>query len=190
MNFTPDLLLSAYMQGLFPMADEEGTIHWYDPDPRAIIPLDAFHAPRRLARTIRQGRFDISINRKFHAVMEGCADREQTWINDEILDAYVALHRLGFAHSVETWREGQLVGGIYGVAVRGFFAGESMFSRERDASKVALAHLVERLRAGGYRLFDVQFVNPHLQQFGVVEIPRRQYRARLRDALATHASFG
>jgi leucyl/phenylalanyl-tRNA--protein transferase len=121
--------------------------------------------------------------------MEGCAERERTWISEEIIEAYTALHRLGFAHSAETWRDGRLVGGVYGVAIRGLFAGESMFSRERDASKVALVHLVERLRVGGYELFDVQYTNPHLEQFGVVEIPRREYHRRLAAALAKDAEW-
>ncbi|MDQ4077957.1 MAG: leucyl/phenylalanyl-tRNA--protein transferase [Chloroflexota bacterium] len=172
------------------MAEENGTIYWYDPDPRAIIPLDRFHVPRRLARTVQQRRFEIRIDHAFRAVVEGCADRESTWISDEIVESYDMLHRLGFAHSLETWHEGRLVGGIYGVSIRGLFAGESMFHRERDASKVALVHLVEQLRAGGYTIFDVQFSNPHLAQFGVIEIPRAEYKARLAEALTVDAMFG
>ncbi len=190
MILPPDLLLRAYVQGLFPMAEENGTIYWYDPDPRAIIPLDRFHVPRRLARTVQQRRFEIRIDHAFRAVVEGCADRESTWISDEIVESYDMLHRLGFAHSLETWHEGRLVGGIYGVSIRGLFAGESMFHRERDASKVALVHLVEQLRAGGYTIFDVQFSNPHLAQFGVIEIPRAEYKARLAEALTVDAMFG
>ncbi|HEX8684290.1 MAG TPA: leucyl/phenylalanyl-tRNA--protein transferase [Ardenticatenaceae bacterium] len=188
-RLTPQLLLSAYAQGVFPMADDDGTVYWYDPDPRAIFPLDAFHVPRRLAQTVRQGRFEARADSDFRGVMEGCAERERTWISEEIIEAYTALHRLGFAHSSETWQDGRLVGGVYGVAIRGLFAGESMFSRERDASKVALVHLVERLRVGGYELFDVQYTNPHLEQFGVVEIPRRQYHRRLAAALAKEAEW-
>ncbi|GAB4267008.1 MAG: leucyl/phenylalanyl-tRNA--protein transferase [Deferrisomatales bacterium] len=188
-----EILAAAYCQGIFPMADETGAIYWYDPNPRGILPLDRFHVPRRLARTVRRGRFDVTADRAFRAVMEGCAapapGRERTWISPELMEAYCALHRAGLAHSVETWAEGELVGGIYGVAIRGLFAGESMFSRRTDASKVALVHLVERLRAGGFVLFDVQFVTPHLARFGAVEIPRREYKARLARALRVEAVF-
>jgi leucyl/phenylalanyl-tRNA--protein transferase len=194
MRLTPHLLIAAYSQGIFPMADEEGRISWYDPDPRAIIPLDAFHVPRRLARTVRSGRFEIRVDTAFRAVMEACAapapGRETTWISPEMIDAYTALHQLGFAHSVEAWREGRLVGGLYGVALRGLFAGESMFSRETDASKVALVHLVERLRRGGFVLLDTQFlVGGHMRQFGAIEIPRREYKRRLAHALQVEAVF-
>lgn len=189
MELTPQLLLSAYIQGVFPMADDDGTIYWYDPNPRAIFPLDTFHVPRRLARTVRQSPFEIRVDHDFRAVMEGCAERERTWISEEIIEVYSALHRLGFAHCVETWQAGQLVGGIYGVAIGGFFAGESMFSRVTDASKVALVELVKRLRQGGYGLFDVQYHNPHLAQFGVAEIPRSEYKARLVEALRLPAHF-
>ncbi|HWQ14965.1 MAG TPA: leucyl/phenylalanyl-tRNA--protein transferase [Roseiflexaceae bacterium] len=194
MRLTPDLLLSAYCQGVFPMADERGRIGFYDPDPRAIIPLDSFHVPRRLARTVRSGAFEIRVDTQFRRVVEECAapapGRETTWISAEIVAAYTALHELGFAHSVEAWRDGRLVGGLYGVAVRGLFAGESMFSRERDASKVALVHLVERLRRGGFVLLDTQFVvGPHMLQFGTVEIPRAEYRRRLAAALRVAAEF-
>ncbi len=146
MRLEPQLLIAAYCQGLFPMADDAGTIYWYDPEPRAIIPLDTFHVPRRLARTIRHGGFELRVDTSFRAVMEACAEpgpgRMTTWLSPEMFDAYAELHQLGFAHSVEAWCGGQLAGGLYGVAVRGLFAGESMFSRERDASKVALVHLV------------------------------------------------
>jgi leucyl/phenylalanyl-tRNA--protein transferase len=194
MKLTPPLLVAAYAQGLFPMADEEGRIAWYDPDPRAIIPLDAFHVPRRLARTVRSGRFEIRVDTAFRTVMEACAapapGRETTWISPEMIDAYTALHRLGFAHSVEAWRAGRLVGGLYGVALRGLFAGESMFSRETDASKVALVHLVERLRRGGFVLLDTQFlVGGHMRQFGAIEIPRHEYKRLLAHALQVNAVF-
>jgi len=193
MRLTPALLLDAYSQGLFPMAEADGTIYWYDPDPRAILPLDAFHVSRRLARVVRQGRFAVRVNTAFEAVIRACAEpspgREQTWISEEIIAAYIQLHRLGYAHSVESWREGELVGGLYGVALRGLFAGESMFSRERDASKVALVHLVEQLREGGFRLLDVQFMTEHLRRFGAVEIPRRLYKLRLAHAMRVPACF-
>jgi leucyl/phenylalanyl-tRNA--protein transferase len=194
MHLTPDLLLSAYTQGIFPMADEHGAIHFYDPNPRAIFPLDAFHVPRRLARTIRSGRFEMRVDTAFRAVVLACAEpgpgRESTWISESIVDSYQELQQQGFAHSVEAWREGALVGGLYGVALRGLFAGESMFSRERDASKVALVYLVERLRRGGYTLLDTQFLgSDHFRQFGVIEIPRSEYKRRLAAALHINADF-
>src|SRR5262245_43490020 len=176
------------------MAHDDGAIYWYEPNPRAIIPLDTFHVPRRLARTARNGGFEVRVDTSFRAVMAACAeptpDRATTWIAPEMIDAYTELHALGFAHSVETWREGRLVGGLYGVAIRGLFAGESMFSRERDASKVALVHLVERLRHGGFRLLDTQFiVGGHMLQFGTIEIPRAEYKRRLAQALQVAAVF-
>ena len=175
------------------MAHTDGQIYWYDPDPRAIIPLDNFHVPRSLRRTIRKGIFEIRVDDDFRAVMQACAEpapgRESTWINDEFLDTYEMLHKLGFAHSVETWLNGERAGGLYGVAIQGLFAGESMFSRERDASKVALVHLVERLRAGGYVLLDTQFTTPHLVRFGTIEIPRTEYKKRLAAALHVNAHF-
>jgi len=193
MKLTPLLLLNAYCQGIFPMADEDGTISWYDPDPRAILPLENFYVPRRLARTARQGKFELRINTAFQEVMKRCAapaqNREKTWISSELIYLYTRLHKSGFAHSVEAWRQGKLVGGLYGVAVRGLFAGESMFSQERDASKVALVHLVERLRRGGFVLLDTQFNTPHLSQFGLIEISRQEYRARLAEALQVEARF-
>jgi leucyl/phenylalanyl-tRNA---protein transferase len=188
-QLSPQLLLSAYVQGVFPMAEDDGTVYWYDPDPRTILPLDGFHIPQRLARTVRQQRFELRTDTDFRGVMQACAERERTWISKELIEMYTTLHRAGFAHSVEAWRDGRLLGGLYGVAIRGLFAGESMFSREREASKVALVHLVERLRAGGYELLDVQFTNPHLLQFGVVEIPRDEYHERLERALMTDARW-
>ncbi|MFQ5436219.1 MAG: leucyl/phenylalanyl-tRNA--protein transferase, partial [Anaerolineae bacterium] len=162
MKLIPELLLSAYAQGIFPMAHEDGRILWYDPDPRAILPLTGFHAPRRLLRTVRQDVFEVRVDSAFTAVMRACAapapNREETWINEELIAAYTQLHRLGFAHSVEAWQGGKLVGGLYGVTLRGLFAGESMFSWKTDASKVALVHLVWRLREGGFQLLDVQFM--------------------------------
>lgn len=192
MKLTPQLLLNAYSQGIFPMA-EDGVIYWYDPDPRTIIPLDTFHVPRSLARTIRRGRFEVRADTAFRAVMEACAEpapgREVTWINEEIIMIYCELHALGFAHSVETWQDGALVGGLYGVSLGGLFAGESMFSRATDASKVALVYLVERLRRGGFVLLDTQFMTNHLQRFGAIEISRTEYLARLTQALKRWARF-
>jgi leucyl/phenylalanyl-tRNA--protein transferase len=190
---TPELLVAAYCRGLFPMADEAGRISWYDPDPRGVLPLDGFRVPQRLARTVRQGRFEVRVDTAFRQVMEACAapapGRERTWISAPLVDAYEALSRIGLAHSVETWIQDELVGGVYGVSLRGLFAGESMFSRRTDASKVALVHLVERLRRGGFVLLDTQFVTPHLARFGAVEIRRREYRRRLAAALEVPARF-
>jgi leucyl/phenylalanyl-tRNA--protein transferase len=195
MQLSPHLLLSAYAQGIFPMADADGSIGWYEPRIRAVIPLDGgFHVPRRLARTVRKAIFEVRVNTAFSAVMAACADvapdRPSTWISAEMIAAYSALHEQGHAHSVECWRDGQLVGGLYGVSLGGLFAGESMFSRERDASKVALVHLVERLRAGGFVLLDSQYiVGPHMLQFGTQEIPREEYHRRLRAAVEVEAQF-
>ncbi len=194
MLLTPELLLEGYCQGLFPMAGDDGSIRWYDPQPRAIIPIEDFHVSHRLGRTVRSGRFEIRHDTSFEAVMRACAEptpgRESTWISEELVDAYTCLHELGFAHCVEAWRDGQLVGGLYGVAIRGLFAGESMFSRERDASKIALVHLVERLRRGGYVLLDTQFiVGDHMLQFGTIEITRGEYKRRLAAALRVLANW-
>jgi leucyl/phenylalanyl-tRNA--protein transferase len=187
-----DALLSAYTSGWFPMAVGPGDIRWYSPDPRGIIPLDAFHASRRLARSARQNRFEVRVDTAFRAVMEGCAqrvDEDGNWIDEEIIESYCALHARGFAHSVETWQDGTLVGGLYGVAIQGAFFGESMFHRVTDASKIALIALVDRLRARGYALLDTQWVTEHLAQFGAVEIPRRRYLRLLEEALRVDASF-
>lgn len=194
MQLTPQMLLNAYCQGYFPMADpDDGKIYWYDPDPRTILPLESFHIPRRLQRTVQQKKFEIRIDTAFEQVMRLCAEprakQDRTWINDELIELYVALHRHGFAHSVETWLEGELVGGVYGVSVGGLFAGESMFSRARDASKVALVELVNVLHRNGFVLFDVQFTNDHLKQFGVVEIPKSHYKIRLDLALERYCPF-
>lgn len=189
----PQLLLHAYSQGIFPMADEDGTVYWYDPDPRAILPLERFHVPRSLARRIRHGGFEIRYDSAFRAVMTACAEpgpgRDSTWISLAFIEAYTQLHELGFAHSVETWIDGELAGGLYGVTLQGLFAGESMFSRVRDSSKIALVYLIDRLRAGGFRLLDVQFMTDHLRRFGAVEIPREAYKARLARALEVTAEF-
>jgi leucyl/phenylalanyl-tRNA--protein transferase len=187
-----DLLLSAYAGGWFPMAVAPGEIRWFSPDPRGIIPLDTFHVPQRLARVVRSGRFEIRIDTDFAAVMRGCAERREpdgTWIDEEILESYLALHRAGYAHSVEAWRDGALAGGLYGVALGAAFFGESMFHRVPDASKVALAALVDRLRGRGFALLDTQWVTEHLTQFGAREIPRRRYLRLLADALRLEARF-
>jgi leucyl/phenylalanyl-tRNA--protein transferase len=193
MKLTPHLLLNAYAQGIFPMAYEDGEIYWFDPDPRAIIPLNNFHVPRSLARKIRKGHFEIRVNTAFRAVIDACAEpgpgREITWINQDIIEGYYDLHRLGFVHSVETWLDGTLAGGLYGVAIGGLFAGESMFSRAPDSSKIALVYLIERLRQGNFQLLDTQFMTEHLRQFGAIEISRRDYKARLTKALKVRARF-
>jgi leucyl/phenylalanyl-tRNA--protein transferase len=187
-----DTLVSAYASGWFPMAVEPGDIQWFSPEPRGIIPLDSFHVPSRLARVVRQGRFEVAVDREFEAVIRACAarpDEDGSWIDGEIIESYLALHRQGIAHSVEAWRGGTLAGGLYGVALGGAFFGESMFHHETDASKVALAALVDRLRARGYRLLDVQWVTPHLEQFGAREIPRRRYLRLLDAAIRVKATF-
>lgn len=191
-RLTPTLLLGAYAWGLFPMAEsvESTELFWFDPDPRAILPLDHFHVPRRLRRTVRQALFEVRCNTAFKAVILACrTSRSSSWINDEILEAYSRLNVLGHAHSVEAWYENRLVGGLYGVALGGAFFGESMFSHAADASKVALVHLVARLRRGGFTLLDTQFVTGHLSQFGVEEIPRPEYRRRLELAVREPADF-
>jgi len=194
-RLTPQLLLRAYSVGVFPMAEgrERSDVYWVDPRQRGILPLDQFRVPRRLRRTVRGNAFEIRCDTAFAAVLEGCAeatsDRPDTWINQEILQLNVKLFEMGFGHSVECWRDGRLVGGLYGIAIGGAFFGESMFSRERDASKVALVHLVLRLRLGGFRLLDTQFVTRHLETFGAIEIPRAEYRQLLAPALAAPARF-
>jgi leucyl/phenylalanyl-tRNA--protein transferase len=188
----PALILRAYREGIFPMALEDGDIGWFSPDPRGIIPLDTFHVPSRLARVSRSGTFEIRIDTAFEAVMRACAERPEdgTWISEEILEAYLALFRLGAAHSVETWHAGRLVGGLYGVHLGAAFFGESMFHRERDASKVALVALVDRMNRRGFTLLDTQWVTPHLLQFGALEIPREEYLQRLHAALHKPCEFG
>jgi leucyl/phenylalanyl-tRNA--protein transferase len=179
-----ELVLQAYQQGWFPMGDDKSPgIEWYSPDPRGIIPLDTFHVPSRLQRVIRQEKFDIRIDTAFEEVIRNCADRGETWITRDIIDTYTELHRLGFAHSVEAWLGDDLAGGLYGVSLRGVFFGESMFHHATDASKVALAALVERLRTREYLLLDTQWVTPHLLQFGAIEIPRVRYLRLLTRAL-------
>ena len=187
----PALIIRAYREGIFPMALEDGDVGWFSPDPRGVIPLDTFHVPSRLGRVSRSGVFDIRIDTAFEAVMRACAERpdDGTWISDEILDAYMALFKMGVAHSVETWHADRLVGGLYGVHLGGAFFGESMFSRAPDASKVALVALVERLRARGFLLLDTQWTTAHLRQFGATDVPRREYLVRLRKALALERAF-
>ena len=190
----PMILMARYAQGIFPMAHDDGKIHWYDPDPRAIIPLDdRFHISRRLQRTINRSPYEIRINHDFLGVMKGCAavaiGRETTWIDEQIIEAYNKLHQQGYAHSVEAWQGEKLVGGLYGVALRGLFAGESMFSQADDASKICLVALVNRLRERGFKLLDTQFTTPHLMQFGVIEVSRVQYKWLLKFALQISAEF-
>ena len=186
----PEFLCTAYCHGFFPMADPKtGEIGWYSPDPRTVFELDTFHVPRSLKLTLKKKPFDIRINKRFEEVMRACAKREETWISEAIIESYVQLHHAGIAHSVETWKDGMLVGGLYGVAICGAFFGESMFSKMKDASKVALVHLVMRLKEKGYTLLDTQFTTPHLQRFGAREIPRFEYLLRLEEALTVTCSF-
>ncbi len=188
---TPDLLLQAYAAGVFPMAErrDDDSVFWVDPRRRGTLPLDGFHVSRSLARTIRAGRFRVSLNRDFAGVIDGCAGRPDTWINAPIRSAFLELHRRRDAHSVEVWAGSELAGGVYGLALGAAFFAESMFSRQKDASKVALAYLVDRLRQGGFALMDVQFVTPHLASLGAVEIPREAYQERLRAALSHAATI-
>lgn len=186
----PPLLLHAYRNAVFPMAMESGEIAWFSPDPRAIIPIDdGFHVPHGLRRTLRKGGFEIRIDAGFEEVMRRCAVREDTWINEEIIESYGNLHRLGHAHSVEAWRDGQLVGGLYGVAIGGAFFGESMFHEVTDASKVALHALVTRMRERGFSLLDTQWLTPHLRSLGAMEIARATYQQRLRDCVDADCCF-
>jgi leucyl/phenylalanyl-tRNA--protein transferase len=191
LTLTPEGVLLAYRHGIFPMAGERSDeVLWFRPDPRAIIPLDGFHVSRSLARTIKRVTFEIRVDTDFEGVMRGCADRpEGTWISERFVEVYAALHRAGQAHSVEAWREGRLVGGVYGLALGGAFMAESMFHRETDASKVALAGLVGRLRERRFTLLDVQYVTPHLESLGAVEITRGDYERRLAAALPLDCRF-
>ena len=190
-EITPEILLRAYAMGIFPMSDgrDDPEIHWIDPRLRGVLPLDGFHISRSLARRIRSGQFRVTIDQAFEAVVEACADRDETWISHRIQRLYLQLHGLGFAHSIEVWDGEALVGGVYGVTLGAAFFGESMFSRATDASKVALAYAVHRLRAGGFRLFDTQFLTPHLASLGGREIPRADYHRLLAEALAAPAEF-
>ena len=192
----PALLLRAYSAGLFPMAENRDApdVFWVEPRKRGIFPLDTFRPSRSLAKELRRDRFEVVADRDFRAVMRACAasapGREDSWINDAILDAYAALHDRGFAHSVECWHDGAMVGGLYGVSIGGAFFGESMFTRTRDASKVALAHLVARLKVGGFTLLDTQFLTAHLASLGAIEIDRKTYMGRLASALGVVGDFG
>jgi leucyl/phenylalanyl-tRNA--protein transferase len=189
-RLTPQLVLHAYQVGAFPMADPDGEIGWYSPDPRCIFPLERFHVPRTVRQAIARTIFKVRVNTAFDQVIAACADRpEGTWISDDIVLVYRALHRRGYAHSVECWQGAELAGGLYGVALGGAFFGESMFTRISNASKVALVALVDRLRARGFVLLDTQWITPHLARFGAVEIPRREYLRRLRAAFALACRF-
>ena len=195
LEITPQVLLKAYAVGIFPMAEsaEDPGLYWIEPESRGILPLDRFHLPKRLRRTVAQGVYEVRIDHDFDAVIAGCAapaeGRTKTWINERIRRLYGELFALGHCHTVEAWQDGQLVGGLYGIALGAAFFGESMFSRERDASKVALVHLVARLRAGGFRLLDTQFTTGHLKQFGAIDIDRRHYHRLLEQAIAGDADF-
>ena len=194
-GLSPEILLRAYAVGLFPMAErhDDATLYWIDPEKRGILPLDKFHIPRRLRRRVRSREFDVRCNTAFEDVIRNCAkpadDRTETWINEEIVRLYVELHKMGRAHSIETWKDGSLVGGLYGVSLGAAFFGESMYSEAADASKVALVHLVAGLKKSGFRLLDSQFVTLHLAQFGAVEIHRSGYRQLLASALDANAEF-
>jgi leucyl/phenylalanyl-tRNA--protein transferase len=194
-EITPDVLLKAYACGIFPMAEsaDDPALYWIEPEMRGIIPLDGFHVSSRLARTVRSDRFTVAVNRDFDAVIDGCAEpklgRARTWINGRIRTLYRKLYERGHCHSVEVYDGDHLVGGLYGVSLNRVFFGESMFHRARDASKVALVHLVARLRAGGYTLLDTQFVTEHLKSFGALEVSRRQYHRLLEEALTGDADF-
>ena len=194
-EITPEVLLKAYACGIFPMAEsaEDPSLYWIEPDLRGIIPLDRFHVPSRLARTVRSDQFEVTVNRDFDGVIDGCAEpqtgRPRTWINERIRNLYRKLHERRHCHSIEVWQDGELAGGLYGVVLGRAFFGESMFHRTRDASKVALVHLVARLRAGGFTLLDTQFVTDHLKLFGAIEVPRRQYHKLLESALTGEGDF-
>ncbi|MBM3530428.1 MAG: leucyl/phenylalanyl-tRNA--protein transferase [Alphaproteobacteria bacterium] len=194
-EITPEVLLKAYACGIFPMAEsaDDPGLHWIEPPLRGVIPLDGFHVPSRLARTVRSGQFEVRVNCDFAGVLDGCAapqaGRARTWINVRIRTLYGKLYEIGHCHSVEAYEDGALAGGLYGVSLGRAFFGESMFHRARDASKVALVHLVARLKAGGFALLDTQFVTAHLMTFGAIEVPRRQYHKLLEDALVGEADF-
>lgn len=185
----PIMVINAYAQGIFPMADHDGAIHWYAPDPRAILEHDDLYVSRSLRATIRKGIYQIRMDSSFEQVMRCCADRDETWINEEFIQTYTYLHHAGFVHSVEAWRDGQLLGGLYGIAIGGAFMGESMFSYATDASKVCLVALVDHLKAHGYVLHDTQFLTDHLSTMGVTEIARWMYEQRLKAALKLRCTW-
>jgi len=191
LEITPSLLLRAYANGVFPMSEgsRSDEIYWVDPKFRGIIPLEGFHVSRSMRRVVRAGGFDVAINSDFAGTVTACADRDETWINAEIADLYQTLHRLGYAHSVEVWQRGVMVGGVYGVAIGGAFFGESMFSKATNMSKVSLIWLVARLKAGGFSLLDTQFITDHLATLGGIEIPRAAYHKRLAHALEIDGNF-
>lgn len=191
LDLTPTLVLRAYAAGVFPMADgaDATSVFWVDPKRRGVLPLDAFHLPRRLAKRMRRGDYIATVDRDFEAVIDACAERDETWINDDIRSLYVGLHRMGCAHSIEIWMDDALAGGLYGVRMGGAFFGESMFHRRTDASKIALTHLVARLRYGGFTLLDAQFVTDHLAHFGARHVAREAYHELLDAALAIRADF-
>jgi leucyl/phenylalanyl-tRNA--protein transferase len=195
MRLSPELMLRAYASGVFPMAEDADSdaLHWFDPDPRGVLPLGRFHVPKRLARAVRQGAYEVRVDTAFAAVIEKCGPArpggQRTWLNRAIAESCVELFHMGLAHSVEAWQGGRLAGGLYGVALGGAFFGESMFSEADNASKVALVHLAARLKAGGFTLLDTQFVTGHLRQFGALEIPRAAYRKELEQALCQPARF-
>jgi leucyl/phenylalanyl-tRNA--protein transferase len=189
MQLDPRMVINAYAQGIFPMADHDGTIHWYAPEPRAILEHEDLHISRSLRATLRKGIYEVRMDTAFEAVIRLCGAREETWINEAFIATYTYLHYAGLAHSVEAWKDGVLAGGLYGVSLRAAFMGESMFSRATDASKVCLVALVEHLKTRGYVLHDTQFLTPHLESLGVTEIPRDAYEQRLREALQLRCSW-
>lgn len=189
-ELTPELVLHAYRVGVFPMADEDGEICWFSPDPRCIFEFDRFRVSRSLRQVLRRGTFEVRVDTAFDEIIRACAERtEGTWISDEITAVYTELHRRGHAHSLESWQDDKLAGGLYGVTIGGAFFGESMFHRVTDASKVALVALVDRLKDRGFSLLDVQWSTPHLERFGAVEIPQKEYLSRLEQALALSCRF-
>ena len=188
-SINPEFLLQAYRIGIFPMAMEQGEIGWFSPDPRGVIPLESFHQTKSLKRVVASKKFEIRINSSFSEVIDGCAERDETWIDETVRESYISLSANGYAHSVEAWYEGELVGGLYGVAIGGAFFGESMFSRKSDASKVALVALVEHLNRRQFILLDTQWTTPHLRKFGAVDIPKSDYIKKLNKAIRLEVSF-
>lgn len=188
-SINPEFLLQAYRIGIFPMAMEQGEIGWFSPDPRGVIPLESFHQTKSLKRVVASKKFEIRINSSFSEVIDGCAERDETWIDETVRESYISLSANGYAHSVEAWYEGELAGGLYGVAIGGAFFGESMFSKKSDASKVALVALVEHLNRRQFILLDTQWTTPHLRKFGAVDIPKSDYIKKLNKAIRLEVSF-